>query len=73
VTSCLLRARKPMRESYERVLDHFGVSAADTFFADDNRSNVQGALELGIHAHHFSQTDVASLDAAITAFAARNA
>ena len=73
VTSCLLRARKPMRESYERILEHFGVSAADTFFADDNRSNVLGALELGIHAHHFTQTDVASLDAAITAFAARNA
>jgi HAD superfamily hydrolase (TIGR01509 family) len=73
VTSCLLRARKPMREAYERVLDRFGASPADTFLADDNRSNVLAALELGIHAHHFAESSVASLDAAITAFAARNA
>ena len=76
VTSCLLRARKPMPVAYERVLAHYGATAADTFFADDNRSNVAAALEIGIHAHHFtwpSPTAVDELDAAITAFAARNA
>jgi putative hydrolase of the HAD superfamily len=76
VTSCLLRARKPMPVAYERVLAHYGAGAADTFFADDNRSNVAAALALGIHAHHVdvpSPTAAASLDAAITAFAARNA
>ena len=76
VTSCLLRARKPMRQAFERVLEHFGASPESTFFADDNRSNVAGALELGIHAHHFtwpSPSAVDDLDAAITAFAARNA
>lgn len=71
VTSCLLRARKPMPVAYERVLSHYGAAAADTFFADDNRTNVAAALALGIHAHHF--TEPSSLDAAITAFAARNA
>lgn len=76
VTSCLLRARKPMRQSYERVLEHFGATPQNTFFADDSRSNIAGALEVGIHAHHFefgSPDATASLDAAITAFTARNA
>ena len=70
VTSCLLRARKPMREAYQRILDHFGARAEDTFFVDDNRANVAAARDLGIHAHHF--TDGGSLETAITAFSTRN-
>jgi len=76
VTSCRLRARKPMAEAYHRILDHFGAEPANTFFADDNAANISTALELGIHAHHFTgPTDegTAALDAAITTFSKRNA
>lgn len=71
VLSCSLRARKPSRESFERVLEHFDADAASTFFADDNPLNIQGALSVGIVAHHFTTTEL--LDEAITAFAGRNA
>jgi HAD superfamily hydrolase (TIGR01509 family) len=71
VLSCMLRARKPTPESYERVLEHFGASAENTFFADDNPLNIAGALNVGIVAHHFTTTEF--LDEAITAFAERTA
>lgn len=67
--SCQLGVRKPDAKAYERALAHYGVAAADTFFADDNRENVEGALAVGIHAHHY--TDTASLDAAMAAFTNR--
>ena len=69
--SCSLRARKPSREAYERVLERFDARPADTFFADDNPMNIAGALAVGIVAHHFTTTEL--LDEAITAFAGRNA
>jgi len=76
VTSCQLRARKPMPEVYHRILEHFGASAENTFFTDDSAANIATALELGFHAHHFTgptPEGTAALDAAITAFATRNA
>jgi putative hydrolase of the HAD superfamily len=69
--SCMLRARKPTPESYERVLERFGAEASSTFFADDNPANIAGALAVGIVAHHFTTPD--ALDEAITAFDRRNA
>ena len=69
VTSCLLGVRKPSPLAYERALAHFGASASDTFFTDDNAANVAAAAAVGIHAHHF--TDTAALDAALTVFAGR--
>jgi putative hydrolase of the HAD superfamily len=70
VLSCMLRARKPSPESFERVLEHFDASAGNTFFADDNPLNIAGALAVGIVAHHFTTTTL--LDEAIDAFAGRN-
>ena len=69
LVSAKLGVRKPDPLIYRKALDHFGASAADTFFADDSRENVEGALTLGIHAHHFTTVDL--LDAAITAFERR--
>ncbi|MEO5958223.1 MAG: HAD family hydrolase [Opitutaceae bacterium] len=71
VLSCTLHARKPTRESFERVLAHFESEPSNTFFADDNPLNIAGALEVGIVAHHFTTTQL--LDEAISDFAGRNA
>ena len=67
--SCALGIRKPDPVTFERALDHYGSRASDTFFADDNEANVEGALSVGIHAHHFTTTE--RLDAAMLAFAER--
>ena len=68
--SCELGIRKPAREAYERALARYGAAASDTFFADDSASNVEGALAVGIHAHHYTTPE--GLDAAMTAFAERD-
>lgn len=69
--SYMIRARKPTPESFERALEHFDAQPQNTFFADDNRANIAGALAVGIVAHHFTTTEL--LDEAITAFAGRTA
>lgn len=43
-------ARKPEPEVYRRALEHHGVPAERTFFADDMPINVEGAQSVGIHA-----------------------
>ncbi len=52
-TSSDYGARKPNPVVFERVLESYGVSAANTFFADDMRINVEGAASVGITAHLF--------------------
>jgi putative hydrolase of the HAD superfamily len=75
--SCQLGVRKPNPMAYERALEHFGVRAEDTFFADDSATNITGAASIGIHGHQLTyidgvpQTD--ALDEAISRFANRNA
>ena len=67
-TSSDYGARKPEPEVFRSVLDRYGISAQNTFFADDMLENINGALSVGITAHHF--TDAPSLLAAIEEFAA---
>ncbi|SOC86558.1 putative hydrolase of the HAD superfamily [Curtobacterium sp. 314Chir4.1] len=43
-------ARKPEPEVFLRALEHHGVPAERTFFADDMPINVEGARSVGIHA-----------------------
>jgi putative hydrolase of the HAD superfamily len=61
-------ARKPNPVVFERVLAAYDTPAADAFFADDLKVNVEGARSVGITAHHF--TTAPKLLAAIEDFAA---
>jgi HAD superfamily hydrolase (TIGR01509 family) len=52
-TSSDYGARKPNPVVFERVLAAYGVSAANAFFVDDMKTNVDGARSIGITAHQF--------------------
>jgi FMN phosphatase YigB (HAD superfamily) len=70
LVSAQLGVRKPDRRVYELALARYGVSPADAFMADDSAANVAGALEAGIHAHHFTTPE--RLEAAISTFSERD-
>jgi putative hydrolase of the HAD superfamily len=70
LVSAQLGVRKPDPRVYELALARYGVSPADAFLADDSAANVAGALEAGVHAHHFTTPEL--LDAAISTFSERN-
>jgi glucose-1-phosphatase len=67
-TSSHYGARKPNPVVFERVLEAYGVSADDAFFADDMRVNVEGAESVGITSYRFGTPE--GLLAAIESFAA---
>ncbi len=75
LVSCMLGARKPTRELYERAVAHYGCRAEDAFFVDDSPANVAGAREVGYTAHHLVTVDgvarTADLFDAIDRFAGR--
>lgn len=64
-------ARKPDPAVYARAMEHYGATAAQTFFTDDRPDNVAGAESLGITGHVY--VHAAGLRAAIGAFAERAA
>lgn len=66
--SAAFGARKPDPVVYERIIAHYGATAANTFFTDDRTENIEGAESIGITGHLY--IDEASLLAAIEAFAA---
>jgi len=45
--------KKPDPASFTRLLTRIGGVAAETWFIDDKRSNVQGAVMAGLVGHHF--------------------
>lgn len=47
------KTRKPFREIYERLLQRYGVAAAEAVFIDDNERNVRAAQDMGIASIHF--------------------
>lgn len=53
------RTIKPLREIYEILINRYKVTRDQALFIDDNRDNVRGAREAGLHAVHF--TDVPRL------------
>ena len=67
-TSSHYGARKPDPVVFERVLEAYGVTAENAFFADDMRINVEGAESVGITAYRFGTPE--GLLAAIEEFAA---
>jgi HAD superfamily hydrolase (TIGR01509 family) len=48
------RAKKPDPLSYTRLLDRLGFTPAEAWFIDDKRENVEGAIAVGLSAHHFT-------------------
>jgi HAD superfamily hydrolase (TIGR01509 family) len=46
-------AKKPDPLSYTRLLDRLGVKPGEAWFIDDKPINVEGALAVGLKAHHF--------------------
>lgn len=67
-TSSDYGARKPDPVVFQRVLDSYGVTAGEAFFADDLPENVAGAQSLGITGYLYGTAE--GLLAAIEAFAA---
>jgi len=54
VASCRVGCRKPEREIYERALGLTQCAPQEALFIDDRQDNVEGANELGIHAHQYT-------------------
>lgn len=64
-------ARKPNPVVFERVLAHYDVPAADTFFVDDLAENVAAAASVGITTYRYGTAE--GLHAAIESFALERA
>lgn len=45
--------KKPDPSSFRKLTERMGVAAADCWFIDDKRSNVQGARMAGLRGHHY--------------------
>jgi HAD superfamily hydrolase (TIGR01509 family) len=45
-----LRARKPEREAYLKVISALGLAPAECVFVDDDPANVEAAREVGMRA-----------------------
>jgi HAD superfamily hydrolase (TIGR01509 family) len=72
LVSCQIGVRKPDPEAFRLALAHYDAAPGDAFFVDDSAANVAGAASIGITTFHYTgEADVAALDAAIEAFAAR--
>ena len=48
---------KPDPAIYHLALARFGLTTGDAFFIDDSAANVASAAAIGIHAHHFRDSD----------------
>jgi putative hydrolase of the HAD superfamily len=59
-------ASKPDPRVYLACLARLSLPADATLFVDDNLSNVEGALQAGLHAHHYR--DLASLRGTLLRF-----
>lgn len=55
--------KKPDPESFGKLLEKLGVSAKETWFIDDKKSNIKGALMAGMNAHHYRTFDALANDA----------
>lgn len=62
-------ASKPDPRTYLSCLEHLGMPAGATLFIDDNEANVRGAMEAGLHAHHYR--DLTGLAATLDTFGMR--
>ena len=56
-----LGKRKPNTEAFETILNQHGLRAAEVAFIDDSIQHVQGAIAVGINAHHLTDGDIIHL------------
>ncbi|MDR1927235.1 MAG: HAD family phosphatase [Oscillospiraceae bacterium] len=63
--SCEVRLLKPQREIYLAFFERFHLNAADCFFVDDMRENIDGAAAVGMEGFCFAQRDIAGLRKAL--------
>jgi putative hydrolase of the HAD superfamily len=54
ILSHKVRSRKPNRAIYEEIFKHSEALPSEILFIDDMKANVEGARELGIQAHLFT-------------------
>lgn len=57
VTSYEAGVAKPDPAVYEVVLERLDLPPGDCLFVDDSEKNLQAALELGMHVHHYTTLD----------------
>lgn len=62
-------ASKPEPRVYTACLERLGVRPDETLFIDDSEANIQGAVQAGLHAHHYR--DLAGLLRALDRFGPR--
>jgi putative hydrolase of the HAD superfamily len=56
-----LGKRKPNAEAFETILNQEGLIASEVTFIDDSIQHVQGAIAVGISAHHLKDVDIIHL------------
>ena len=57
-----MKALKPSREFYKRVVEEIGGPAENMLFIDDSRANVDGAVAAGLPAVYYEPgTDLSAL------------
>ncbi|MCW3478843.1 HAD family phosphatase [Neisseriaceae bacterium JH1-16] len=54
-------AAKPAPEVFLRCLDRLDVAPGEVLFVDDLSANVAGAIEAGLHGHHFESAEALEL------------
>ncbi len=57
IASVHLGARKPDGDFYVRLCAAIEAAPAEVLFVDDRETNVAGAREVGLQAHHFTNAD----------------
>ncbi|MCB9805963.1 HAD-IA family hydrolase [Candidatus Nomurabacteria bacterium] len=57
IVSYQIKARKPSKEGFMKLVDRFGAKSKETLFIDDSRGNIEKAGDLGINTYHFDNAE----------------
>lgn len=69
--SCECQLTKPDLEFYLRFLNHFALSAAECFFVDDNKGNVDAAIKAGFAGGYVFKDDIDGIRAELMRYGVR--
>ena len=50
--------RKPDPLFFEMILDHQGLKPEETLFIDDSKTNIEAAMQLGLHVFHIKREEL---------------